>query len=82
MEQKLNDHPDRWLSLLSPFGGQAEERRGWSAGGQEPPGFQERNKCLSLKHSSPQWVELRMSNCAFTSDDYWKAHLLTKNSIL
>lgn len=26
VEQKLNDHPDRWLSLLSPFRGQAEER--------------------------------------------------------
>lgn len=65
MEQKLNDHPDRWLSLLSPFGGQAEERGGWSAGGQEAPGFQECNKCLSLEHSS-QTVHLRR-------DDYWMA---------
>lgn len=60
MEQELNDHPDRWLSLLSPFGGQAEERGGCSVGGQEAPGLHECSKCF------PHWVELRMSNCAFT----------------
>lgn len=66
VEQKLNDHPDRWLSLLSPFGGQAEEREGCGVGGQEAPGFHQCNKCLSLKPRFPHWVALRMSNCAFT----------------
>lgn len=48
-EQELNDHPDRWRSLLSAFGGQAEERGGCRVGGQEAPGFHKCNTCRSLK---------------------------------
>lgn len=49
VEQKPNDHPDRWLALLLPFGGQAEERGGRGGGGQEAPGFRQCNTRLSLK---------------------------------
>lgn len=67
VEQKRNDHPDRWLSLLFFFGGQAEERGACSVRGQEAPGFHERKESPSLKYCFPHRVELRMSNWAFAA---------------